>query len=58
MVDLDFKNLKHGKKVGLNILVFTLLFFSSGFYQYLFAYDVNDYYSEKSLAVKSGFIEK
>lgn len=58
MIDSDCQNLKHSKKIGVNILVFLSIFFLSGFYHFHFAYDVNDYYTEKSLALKSDFVEK
>jgi hypothetical protein len=57
LIDPDFQNIKHGKKIGLNILVFLSVFYFSGFYQFHFAYDINDYYSADVLAINQMIIK-
>ena len=56
-VDSDFQTVKHVKKVALHILVFLLVFYFSGFYQFHFAYDINDFYTEETLTPKAEIIE-
>lgn len=58
MVNADSRTVKHAGKIALNIFVITLLFFYSGFYQFHFAYNINDFYTEKTLTPKAEIIEK
>ena len=57
MADADFRTVKHIRKTVLHVFVIILLFFYSGFYQFHFAYDINDFYTEKTLTPKTAIIE-
>ncbi|MFK8005153.1 MAG: hypothetical protein AB8H03_02230 [Saprospiraceae bacterium] len=58
MVKANSRTAKHILKVILHIFVIILLFFYSGFYQFYFAYDINDFYTEKTLTPKTEIMEE
>ncbi|MFK7773195.1 MAG: hypothetical protein AB8F94_13690 [Saprospiraceae bacterium] len=57
MVNINSRTIKHIFKIILHIFVIVLLFFHSGFYQFHFAYDINDFYTEETLTPQTEIIE-
>ncbi len=57
MVNTKSRTIKHIIKIALHVCVIVLLFFYSGFYQFHFAYDINDFYTEETLTPKTEIIE-
>ena len=58
MVNSDSSNSTQVKKIVVNIGTILGLLFFSGFYQFHFDYDINDFYTEKTLTPKTEIIEQ
>lgn len=57
MTNASSRTAKHILKLVLHVFVITLLFFYSGFYQFHFAYDIHDFYTEETLTPNTEIIE-
>ena len=57
MINGKSRTTKHIIKIALHVFVIVLLFFYSGFYQFHFTYDINDFYTEETLTPKAEIIE-